>query len=42
VKALENYTKRFKSNLDMGIFLNSSRLSMDFRKIQYAMPCNAS
>jgi hypothetical protein len=23
-------------------FLNSSRLLKDFRKIQYAMPCNAS
>jgi hypothetical protein len=25
-----------------GFFLNSSRLLKDFRKIQYAMPCNAS
>jgi hypothetical protein len=29
-------------NFDMRIFLNSSRLLMDFRKIYYAMPCNAS
>jgi hypothetical protein len=26
----------------MKIFLNSSRLLKDFRKIKYAMPCNAS
>jgi hypothetical protein len=25
-----------------GFFLNSSRLLKDFRKILYAMPCNAS
>jgi hypothetical protein len=25
-----------------GFFLNSSRILKDFRKIQYAMPCNAS
>jgi hypothetical protein len=27
--------------LAWGFFLNSSRLLMDFRKIKYAMPCNA-
>jgi hypothetical protein len=28
-------------NFDMSIFLNSSRLFKDFRKIEYAMPCHA-
>jgi hypothetical protein len=28
--------------LRWGFFLNSSRLLKDFRKIYYAMPCNAS
>jgi hypothetical protein len=41
-KALEIYTRRFRGNFDVGIFLNSYRLFMDFRKIKYAMPCNAS
>jgi hypothetical protein len=27
--------------LAWGFFLNSSRLLKDFRKIKYAMPCNA-
>jgi hypothetical protein len=28
--------------LTSGFFLNSSRLLKDFRKIKYAMPCDAS
>jgi hypothetical protein len=41
-KTLEICTRRFRRNFDMGIFLNSSRLVKDFRKIKYAMPYNAS
>jgi hypothetical protein len=40
-KALEICTRRFRRNFDMRISLNSSKLLKDFRKIQYAMPCNA-
>jgi hypothetical protein len=29
-------TRRFRRNFDMRIFLNSSRILKDFRKIQYA------
>jgi hypothetical protein len=32
-KALEICTRRFRRNFDVGIFLNSSRLLKDFRKI---------
>jgi hypothetical protein len=38
---LEICTRRFRRNFDMRIFLNSSRLLKDFRKIKYAMPCYA-
>jgi hypothetical protein len=41
-KALKFHTRRFRRNFDVGFFLNSSRILMDFRKEQYAMPCNAS
>jgi hypothetical protein len=37
-KALKICTRRFMRNFDVGIFLNSSRILTDFRKIQYAMP----
>jgi hypothetical protein len=37
-KALGICTRRFRSYFDVGIFLNSSRILKDFRKIQYAMP----
>jgi hypothetical protein len=33
INALEICTRRFRRNFDMGIFLNSSRLLTDFRKI---------
>jgi hypothetical protein len=33
IKALENCGRRFRRNFDMRIFLNSSRLLKDFRKI---------
>jgi hypothetical protein len=32
-KALKICTRRFRRNFDMGIFLNSSKLAKDFRKI---------
>jgi hypothetical protein len=36
-KALENCTRRFRRNFDVGIFLNYPMLYNNFRKIQYAM-----
>jgi hypothetical protein len=41
-RTLENCTRRFRRNFDMGIFLKSSRLSMYFRKMKicHAMICN--
>jgi hypothetical protein len=32
-KALKIYTRRFRRNFDVGVFLNSSRIFKDFRKI---------
>jgi hypothetical protein len=41
-KAFKICTRRFRKNMDTGIFfLNSSRLLMYFRKMKYAMPCYA-
>jgi hypothetical protein len=37
-KNLRNFTRRFRRNLVMDFFLNSSRLLKDFKKMQYAMP----
>jgi hypothetical protein len=37
-KTFKNFTRRFRRNLDMGIFLNSSRLGNDIKKIKYVMP----
>jgi hypothetical protein len=43
-KTLRNFTRRFRRNLNMRIFLNSSRLLKDFQKnkICHAMICNLS